>query len=205
MNFQEKVERLQEELRKAISGRDTLKRQIAFRKEWISRLELRLQKRKQKDNDGYVWRSAFGEGLDTELGKLTSELKSENEILTSMQREYSELENRVKFFEEKLKKEQSSEFDFGWRKKDIHEDRDETKGLGESELKALQIIAQSSNNEGSTIARISRVLTVSYDYARLLWLSLGKTDYIDIPAKGRTKLTSKGKKALEEKGLGLWP
>ncbi len=205
MNFQEKVKHLQEELAKAVADRDTLERQIAFRKEWIYKLEVKLQKAKQGDNDGYVWHSTFGQDRDTLFWKLTSELKSETEILTSMQREYSELENRVRFLEEKLKKEQSYEFDFGWRKKDIHEGRDETRGLGESELKALQIIAQSGNSKGSTIARISRVLTVSYDYARLLWSSLGKADYVDIPAKGRTKLTSKGKKALEEKRLGLWP
>ena len=202
MDFQEKVKRLQEELRKTISERDTLKRQITFRKEWISKLELRLQKMKQGDNDGYVWRSTFGEDLETELWKLTSELKSENEILTSIQKEYSELENRITLLEEKLKKEQSSEFDFGWRKKDVHEGRDETKALGASELEALRIIAETK--KGSVVTRISRFLNVGYDYARLLWLSLGRYDYIDIKPDDKTELTDKGEKALEKKGLAPW-
>ena len=204
MDFQKRVKRLQEELKKAISERNTLKRQIAFRKEWISKLEVRLQKIKQGDSDGYVWHSTFGQDSDTLLRKLNSELKSENEVLTSMQKEYSALENRIRLFEEKLKKEQSSEFDFGWRKNDIHKGRRQSRELGESELKALQIIAQSDNSKGSIVARISRSLVVSYDYARLLWSSLGKADYIDIPAEGKTKLTAKGKKALEEKGLAPW-
>ncbi|MCK4431982.1 MAG: hypothetical protein KAW19_11875 [Candidatus Aminicenantes bacterium] len=202
MDFQEKVKRLQEELRKAISEKNVLERQIAFRKEWISKLELRLQKAKQGDNDGYVWHSTFGEDLDAKLWKLTSELKSENEILTSIQKEYSELENRVRFFEEKLKKEQSSEFDFGWRKKDVHEGRDETKALSASELEALRIIAETK--KGSVVTRISRFLNVGYDYARLLWLSLGRYDYIDIKPDGKTELTDKGEKALEKKGLAPW-
>ena len=202
MNFQEKVKRLQEELRKTISERDTLKRQITFRKEWISKLELRLQKMKQGDNDGYVWRSAFGEDLDTKLWRMTSELNKEYKALASLQRQYSDLENRIRFFEEKLKKEQSSEFDFGWRKKDVHEGRDETKALGASELEALRIIAETK--KGSVVTRISRFLNVGYDYARLLWLSLGRYDYIDIKPDGKTELTDKGEKALEKKGLAPW-
>ena len=202
MNFKERVERLQEELKMAISERDTMKKQIGFRKEWISKLEIRLEKAKQGDNDGYVWRSTFGQNRDTLLWKLTSELKSEHEIFASMQKEYYSLENRVRFLEEKLKKEQSSEFDFGWRKKDVHEGKDETRGLGASELEALHIIAETK--KGSVVTEISRRLNVGYDYARLLWLSLGRNDYIDIKPDGKTKLTAKGEKALEKKGLAPW-
>lgn len=202
MDFRERVERLQEELKNAMADRDTLERQIAFRQEWISKLGLRLQKAKQGDNDGYVWHSTFGQDRDTLLWKLTSELKSENQVLTSMQKEYSDLENRIGLFEEKLKKEQSSEFDFGWRKKDVHEGKDETRGLGASELEALCIIAETE--KGSVVTEISRRLNVGYDYARLLWLSLGRHDYIDIKPDGKTKLTDKGEKALEKKGLAPW-
>lgn len=202
MDFQERVERLQEELKNAMADRDTLERQIAFRQDWISKLELRLQKAKQGDSDGYVWHSTFGQDRDTLLWKLTSELKSENEVLTSMQKEYSDLENRIGLFEEKLKKEQASEFDFGWRKKDVHEAKDETRRLGASELEALRIIAETE--KGSVVTEISRRLNVGYDYARLLWLSLGRHDYIDIKPDGKTKLTDKGEKALEKKGLAPW-
>ena len=51
MDFQERVERLQEELKKAISERETLRKQIAFHKDWISKLEARLQKAKQEDKE----------------------------------------------------------------------------------------------------------------------------------------------------------
>jgi len=205
MDFQERVERLREELKKSITERDTVQRQIAFRKEWISKLELRLHEAKQGDNDAYAWCSAVGKDRDILIFKLTSELNSEINALTSLQKEYSELENRIGLLEEKLKKEQSIEFDFGWRKKDIHGDKEKSREMGESELKALQIIAQSDNGRGSTVARISRSLVVSYDYARLLWLSLGRADYIDIPPRGKTTITAKGRNALEEKGLAPWP
>ena len=203
-NDSERGKLLEQKLKEAVAEKDTLERQIAFRKEWISKVEFRLEKAKQGDSDDYVWRSTFGKDRDALFLKLSSELNLEYQALTSLQKEYSDLENRVRFLEEKLKKEQSSKFDFGWRKKDIHKGRGQSRELGESELKALQIIAQSDNSKGSIVARISRSLVVSYDYARLLWTSLGKADYIDITAEGKTKLTAKGEKALEEKGLGLW-
>lgn len=202
MDFQEKVKRLQEELAKAVDERDTADRQTAFRKEWISKLELRLEKTKQGDSDDHVWRSAFGEDLDTKLWKMTSELNKEYQALASLQKEYSDLNNRVTLLEEKLKKEQSTEFGFGWRKKDSHEGVGETKGLGASELKALQIIAETK--KGSVVIQISRRLNVNYDYARLLWMSLAKNDYIDIKPDGKTTLNERGEKALEKKGLATW-
>jgi hypothetical protein len=202
MDFQERVERLREELKKAITERDTLKRQIAFRKEWISKLELRLMEAKQGDNDDHVWRSSFGQNSDPMIYKLTSEQNLEIKALTSLQKEYSDLENRVELLEGKLKKEQSTKFDFGWRKKDVHEGKDETRGLGASELEALHIIAETE--KGRVVAEISRCLNVGYDYARLLWLSLGRADYIDIKPNGKTKLTDRGEKALEKKGLAPW-
>jgi len=181
-----------------------LKRQISFRKELFSTLELRLEKVKKGNNGDYVWRSTFRKDNDTLHCKLTSEIKSEKEILDSLQKEYSEMESRIRLLEDTLNKEQSYEFDFGWRKKNIHQSEDPGRELGESEFKALQIIAQSDNSKGSRVARISRCLNVGYDYARLLWLSLGKADFIDITAEGKTKLTAKGEKALEEKGLIPW-
>lgn len=202
MDFQERVKRLQEELANAIDKRDTVERQITFRKEWISKLDLRLQKMKQGDSDDHVWRSAFVEDLDTKIWKMTSELNKEYQALASLQKEYSGLENRAGLLEEKLKNEQSTKFDFGWRKKDSHEGIGETRGLGASELKALHIIAETER--GSVVSQISRRLNVGYDYARLLWMSLAKKDYVDIKPDGKTKLTDRGEKALEKKGLAPW-
>lgn len=202
MDFQERIQRLQEKLANAVDERDSVDRQIGFRKEWISKLELRLEKTKQGDSDGHVWRSAFGEDLDTKLWRMTSELNKEYKALASLQRQYSDLENRITLLEERLKKEQSTKFDFGWRKKDAEEGIGETKGIGTSELKALNIIAETE--KGSVVTRISRRLNVNYDYARLLWMSLAKHDYIDIKPDGKTMLTERGEKALEKKGLAPW-
>lgn len=204
MELEEKVKLLKEKLQKLNKEKKTLKRQIAFSKEWISKLEVRLNK--SKDVDDYIWHSAAGGRTDIS-SKLEAELESQKRSLASLESEYSSVSHKVKLLQERLRAEQAKEFDFGWRKKET-EDLAEGRGSGgglsvhSSEMKALRIIAEEG---GSTnFAVVSRKTGVEYSYARLLCMSLGKADYIDITPQGRCKITSKGEKELEKKGFIAW-
>lgn len=202
MDFQEKVKRLQEQLVKTRDEKNTVESQVVFRKEWIFKLESRLQKAEEGDSDSYAWRSAFEQDIDGKLWRMTQELKKEYNALATLQKAYSELKKNAELLEGKLKREQSTEFDFGFRKKDAKEGKGEARGLGASELRALQIIADTK--KGAAVTQISRRLNINYDYARLLWMSLAKHDFIDIKPDGRTELNEKGEKILEKKGLAPW-
>jgi len=68
-----------------------------------------------------------------------------------------------------------------------------------SEFEALRIVAEDS---GETVAGVvSRRMRISTEYARLLLNSLARADYLDQLASGRYRITIKGKKALERKGM----
>lgn len=196
MDLEEKVKRLEEKLQKFNKEKETLKRQITFSKEWISKLKVRLNK--AKDSDDYVWYSAARSRTDI-LDRLKAELVSERKSLASLESEYSSVSHKVKVLEDKLRAEQSKEFDFGWRKKGTEGVAGGGLSVHSSEMKALKIIAEEG---GSTVfAVISRKMGIEYSYARLLCMSLGKADYIDITPDGKCKITSKGEKELEKKGL----
>ena len=204
MELEEKVNLLEEKLQKLSQEKETLKRQIAFSKEWISKLKMRLNK--AKESDDYVWHSAARSYADI-LSGLEAELASEKRSVASLESEYSSVFDEVKLLEERLKAEQAKEFDFGWRKKeteDLPEGRVSRGGLSvhSSDMKALKIIAEEG---GSTnFAVISRKMGVEYSYARLLSMSLGRADYIDITPEGKCKITPKGEKELEKKGFISW-
>lgn len=44
-------------------------------------------------------------------------------------------------------------------------------------------------------------MRVSYDYARVILLGIGKKDYIDIDGAGMCKITEKGKELLKSRGI----
>ena len=204
MELEEKVKLLEGKFQKLNKEKETLKRQIAFSKEWISKLEVRLNK--AKESDEYVWHSAARSRTDI-LSGLEAELASQRKSLASLESEYFSVSDEVKLLEERLKAEQAKEFDFGWRKKeteDLPEGRVSRGGLSvhSSDMKALKIIAEEG---GSTnFAVISRKMGVEYSYARLLSMSLGRADYIDITPEGKCKITAKGEKELEKKGFISW-
>jgi len=206
MELEEKVKLLGEKLQKFNQEKEGLRRQIAFSEEWISKLEVRLNK--PRESNDYVWHSAAGSCTDISSRlKAEAELESQKRSLASLKSEYSSVSHKVKLLEERLKAERSKEFDFGWQKKeteDLPGARASGGGLSvhSSEMKALKVIAEEG---GSTVfVVVSRKMGVSTDYARLLCMSLGKTDYIDITPEGRCKITSKGEKELEKKGFIAW-
>ena len=204
MDSEEKVKLFEEKFQKLNKEKKILKRQIAFSKEWISKLKMRLNK--AKESDDYAWHSAARSCTDI-LTRLKAELTSERKSLASLESEYSSVSDEVKLSEERLRAEQAKEFDFGWRKKeteDLPEGRVSRGGLSvhSSDMKALKIIAEEG---GSTnFAVVSRKMGVEYSYARLLSMSLGRADYIDITPEGKCKITPKGEKELEKKGFISW-
>jgi len=202
MELEEKVKLLEEKFQKLNQEKETLKRQIAFSKEWISKLKVRLNK--AKESDDYVWHSAARSRTDI-LSGLEAELESERKSLASLESEYFVVSHKVKLLEEKLGGEQAKEFDFGWRKKETEDLPGASRGglsVHSSEMKALRIIAEEG---GSTnFAVVSRKMGVEYSYARLLSMSLGRADYIDITPEGKCKITPKGEKELEKKGFISW-
>ena len=175
MDLEEKLKQLEEEFHNVSTEKLTLKKQISFHKNWI------IPKLKPE------------------------ELESERKFLASLESDYSEILKKTEALEKKLRVEQSKEFDFGWRKKETDELPGRSSGglsAHSSEMKALQIIAEEGGNTNFGV--VSRKMGVEYDYARLLCMSLGRTDYIDITPAGRCKLTPKGEKELEKKGYVSW-
>jgi len=176
MDLEEKSKQLEEKFQSATKEKETLERQIAFHENYI-------------------------------LPKLKpgAELEAEKEFLAFLKSDYSETLKRADILEKTRRAEQSKEFDFGWRKKETDELPGRSSGgLSEhcSEMKALQIIAEEGGE--TNFAVVSRKMGREVDYARLLCMSLGRADYIDITPGGRCKITHKGEKELEKKGFAAW-
>jgi len=176
MYLKEKVRQLEEEFQNISKQKVTLEKQISFHKNWIfPKLE-------------------SGAGLE-----------SEKRFLASLESDYSEILKKREILERKLRVEQSKKFDFGWRKKETDELPGRTSGglsVHSSEMKALQIIAEKGGDTNFGV--VSGKMGVGYDYARLLCMSLGRADYINITPQGRCKITPKGEKELEKKGYVPW-
>lgn len=176
MDLKEKRRQLEEEFQNVSKQKESLERQIAFHKNWI-------------------------------IPKLEpgAELESEKKFLSSLESDYSEILKKTVALEKRLRAEQSKEFDFGWSKKETDELPGRAGGglsTHSSEMKALQIIAEAGGN--TNFGTVSRNMGVAYDYARLLCMSLGRADYIDITPGGRCQITPKGEKELEKKGFASW-
>ncbi|MDA2936940.1 hypothetical protein MYX75_01580 [Acidobacteria bacterium AH-259-A15] len=170
MEYEQKLKQLEEEFQKVSKGKETLERQISFHKNWI-------------------------------IPKLKpgAELESKKKFLASLESDYSEISQKKESLERKLWAEQSKEFEFGWRKKETDEVLGRSSGglsIHSSEMKALKIIAEKGGETNFGV--ISRRMRVNHDYARLLCMSLGRADYIDITPGGRCKITSKGEKELDK-------
>ena len=169
MEYEQKLKQLEEEFQKVSSKRESLERQIGFYRNWI-------------------------------IPKLRPgvELESNKKFLDSLESDHSEVLKKREALGKKLWAQQSKEFDFGWRKKNSDEVLGRTSGglsIHSSEMKALKIIA---DEDGETnFGVISGRMRIGYDYARLLCMSLGREDYIDITPNGRCKITPKGEKELE--------
>ena len=201
MKHEERLRQLEGEFQKFNSKREALKRQIAFQKEWISNLQSRLDK--AKESSDYTWHSAVRSHTDI-LNNLEARLESEKKSLASSESEYSQVSKKTELLERKFKAEQSKEFAFGFRLIEIADLRGGGGGLSthSSEMKALKIIAE---EDGSTNARvISHKMAITPEYTRLLCMSLRKADYVDTTDSGELKVTPKGEKELEKKGVMPW-
>ena len=176
MDSSEKLKQLEEEFRNVSNQKETLEKQIAFHIDWV------------------IPKLAPG-----------AELKSEKKFLASLKADYSEIARKKEILEKRLRAEQSKEFDFGWKKKETDDLMGRSTGglsAHSSEMKALQIIAEEGGSTNFGV--VSRKMRIEYDYARLLCLSLGRADYIDIITNGKCKMAPKGEKELEKKGLVPW-
>ncbi|MEW6685006.1 MAG: hypothetical protein AB1393_02210 [Candidatus Edwardsbacteria bacterium] len=67
-------------------------------------------------------------------------------------------------------------------------------GVSGSELEALKII----DEEGGEVSihLVGRKMRIDTNYARLLYTSLARADYIDLLANGMCRITAKGREAL---------
>lgn len=176
IDLKEKLEQLEEDFQSITKEKETLEKQIAFHKNWI-------------------------------IPKLKpgAELESEKKFLASLESNYSEILKKAEVLGKIRQTERSKEFDFGWRKKETDELPGRASGglsVHCSEMKTLQIIAEEGGNTNFGV--VSRKMGVEYGYARLLCMSLGRADYIDITPGGRCKITPKGKKELQKKGFASW-
>lgn len=176
IDLKEKLEQLEEAFQSITKEKETLEKQIAFHKNWI-------------------------------IPKLKpgAELESEKKFLASLESNYSEILKKAEVLGKIRQAEQSKEFDFGWRKKETDELPGRASGgLSEhcSEMKALRIIAEEGGE--TNFAVVSRKMGREVDYARLLCMSLGRADYIDITPGGRCKIAPKGEKELQKKGFASW-
>lgn len=63
-----------------------------------------------------------------------------------------------------------------------------------SELEVLKIIEEKGGK--ATIVLISQRMKIETSYARLLCISLGRADYIDVLASNECRITPKGKQFL---------
>lgn len=174
--MKEKLKQLEEEFQNVSKEKETLEKQIAFHKDYI-----------------------------VPKMKPGAELVAEKKFLASLESDYPEILKKAKALEKRLRAEQSKEFDFGWSKKETDELAGRASGglsTHSSEMKALQIIAEEGGNTNFGV--VSRKMGVEYAYARLLCVSLGRADYIDITPGGRCQITPKGEKELEKKGFASW-
>ena len=175
MDSKERVKQLEEAFQGVSKEKETLEKQISFHKNYI------IPK--------------------TEPG---AELIAGKKFLASLESDYSEILKKTEVLEKKLRADQSKEFDFGWRKKETDELPGRSSGslsVHSSEMKALQIIAEEGGNTNFGV--VSRKMGVEYAYARLLCMSLGRADYIDITPGGRCKIAPKGEKEIEKKDFKL--
>ena len=190
MNIEEVIEEELEELEQLKADKETLERQIAFRKDRISKLEPRLQDLAEANSDN--------SGSTQAEKALLDELGSDKRALATLENGHSEILRRIEFLKEKVGKvaEDPKEFEFGWRSVETTDLRggEGTRKPGGSELQALEVIAERGGE--TSMQAVSQALRIEYDYARLLCTSLGKADYIDITPSGRCKITPKGEKAL---------
>ena len=176
MEDQARRRQLEEEFQNISKQKETLEKQIDFHKKWI------------------IPKLEPGE-----------ELAAEKKLLASLEADYPEILKKAEVLGKRLRAEQSKEFDFGWSKKETGDLPGRSSGglsTHSSDMKALQIIAEEGGNTNFGV--ISRRMGVEYGYARLLGMSLGRADYIDITPSGRCKITSKGEKELEKKGFTSW-
>ncbi|MCK4419122.1 hypothetical protein KAV79_04895, partial [Candidatus Aerophobetes bacterium] len=104
MDFEEKVKLLEEKLQKLNKKKETLKRQIALSKEWISKLKVRMNK--AKESGDCAWHSVARSRADI-LTRLKAELTSERKSLASLESEYSSVSHKVKLSKERLRAEQA--------------------------------------------------------------------------------------------------
>ena len=176
MDLKEKSKQLEEKFQSVTKEKETLEKQISFHENYI-------------------------------LPKLKpgTELEAEKEFLAFLKSDYSEIRKKTEVLGKIWRAEQSKEFDFGWKKKTADELPGKSSGglSGHcSEIQALQVIAEAGGE--TNFAVVSRKIGREVDYARLLCMSLGRADYIDITPGGRCKITHKGEKELEKKGLAAW-
>ncbi len=176
IDLKEKLEQLEEGFQSITKEKETLEKQIAFHEKYI-------------------------------VPKLEpgAELRAEIKFLASLKSDYSEILKKAEVLGKIRQTERSKEFDFGWRKKETDELPGRASGgLSEhcSEMKALRIIAEEGGE--TNFAVVSRKMGREVDYARLLCMSLGRADYIDITPGGRCKIAPKGEKELQKKGFASW-
>ncbi len=192
---------LQDDLKELEAERESLARQIKFSREWISKLKERIR-RAQEGDDEYTWRSIAAPEIKGPSWSQLKELEDEKKGLQSLELEYEEVLKKIEKTSERLKKEDSKEFEFGWEKKDIKEDGGGSLGSKSTELDVLRIIAE--RGEETSFGTISSTMRLGYDYARCLCMSLARKDFIDITVRGTCKMATKGERELEKKGYRPW-
>ena len=192
---------LQDELKELEVERNGLARQIKFSGEWISKLEERIR-RTQEGDDQYAWRSVAAPETKGPSWAQLKQLEDEKKGLQSLELQYLEVLEKIEKVSERVKKEESKEFEFGWGKKDLKEDRGGSLGSKSTELDVLKKVAECGGE--TTFGTLSSNLRLGYDYVRCICMSIGKRDFIDITPRGTCKLTGKGERELDKKGYRPW-
>ncbi len=191
---------LQDELKEFEVERDGLARQIKFSQEWISKLEQRITRAQQGDE--YAWRSIAAPETKGPSWSQLKELENEKKGLQSLELEHREALKKIEKISERLKKEDSKEFEFGWEKKDLKEDSGGSLGSKSTELDVLKRIAECGGE--TNFGTLSSTTRLGYDYVRCICMSLGRRDFIDITVRGTCKIAEKGERELERKGYRPW-
>lgn len=192
---------LQNELKEFEGERDALARQIKLSQEWISRLEERIR-RAQEGDDQYTWRSALAPKTKGPSWAQIEELEDEKKGLGSLELEYLEVAKKIEKLSKRLSREDSREFEFGWGKKDLKEDSGGSLGSKSTELDVLREVAECGGE--TTFGTLSSKMRLNHDYVRCICMSIGKRDFIDITPRGTCKITAKGERELEKKGYQPW-
>lgn len=193
--------KLQDELKEFEAEGNSLAGQIKFSREWISKLEERIRMAQEGD-DQYAWRSVAAPETKGPSWSQLKELEAEKKGLQSLESQYSEILRKIEKISERLKKEDSREFEFGWGKKDLKQDSGGSLGSKSTELDVLKTIAERGGETG--FGTVSSAMRLGYDYSRCLCMSLARKDFIDITARGTCKIASKGERELEKKGYQPW-